>query len=115
MSMHVVTWLDGSRGKMVSLKLNENGFALIRWGKSLMEKNWSQVSEVEVSGETDVNRRITATRLLGFGIFALAAKKKKVNNETFIFLTLDDGSQVVLQSIALNESQAKAAVARFRR
>jgi hypothetical protein len=115
MSKYPVTWLDGPKAKISLLVLNENGFALNRMGKPLLEKNWNQVSDVEISGETDVNRRITATRLIGLGIFALAAKKKKVKNETFIFLTLDDGNQVVLKSETLSESQAKAAIARFRR
>jgi hypothetical protein len=38
---------------------------------------WSRVASMEVDGAQALERRITATRLVTLGVFALAAQKKK--------------------------------------
>jgi hypothetical protein len=50
---------------------------------------------VETAG--DIERRVTATRLLTIGIFALAAKKKKDNRE--LYLTVEGDTFISVREI----------------
>jgi hypothetical protein len=56
---------------------------------------WSSIKEISVDGADTMESRVTATRILAIGIFALAAKKKTgecyltvscVNGEEFYFV-----------------------------
>ena len=59
-------------------------------------------AEVEVGAD---RKRITATRVVALGVFALAAKK----NETKVFLTitLADGEEILIETAVKNEAKAR--------
>jgi hypothetical protein len=65
---------------------------------SLMTKFTIQngnVRDVVVEGKSEVNRRVTVTRLLAVGIFAFALKKKNTDKEAYITIELADGQEVI--------------------
>lgn len=53
------------------------------------------VRDVVVEGKSEVNRRVTVTRLLAVGIFAFALKKKSTDKEAYITIELADGQEVI--------------------
>lgn len=53
------------------------------------------VRDIVVEGKSDVNRRVTVTRLLAVGIFAFALKKKSTDKEAYITIELADGQEVI--------------------
>lgn len=55
----------------------------------------SSVRDVVVEGKSEVNRRVTVTRLLAVGIFAFALKKKNTDKEAYITIELTDGQEVI--------------------
>ena len=55
----------------------------------------SQVRDMIVEGKSEVNRRVTVTRLLAVGIFAFALKKKNTDKEAYITVELADGQEVI--------------------
>ena len=60
------------------------------------------IARVETSG--DIGSRVTATRLLAIGIFALAAKKKSGH----VYLTVEgDGFDIMVEIKAKKESDAR--------
>lgn len=68
---------DGSgKPKPAALYLDDVGVKLKVSFKTVLEAPWSDISALEVEGPDQVEKRITMTRLVGLGIFALAAKKK---------------------------------------
>jgi hypothetical protein len=54
---------------------------------------------------------VTATRLLTLGVFALAAKKK--TGESYAFLTLSDGTAVVIEFPKTSHAQLRAIFAPY--
>lgn len=66
-------------------------------------------ARVEDSGT--LNRRITATRLVAFGVFALAAPKKQDDRE--LYLTIEGPDTAILRAVPLkNGGTATAAAVR---
>jgi hypothetical protein len=57
---------------------------------------WEQVTGIEVEGPEQASKRITATRLLTIGVFALAAQKK--TKAAVITVTTTDGGEAVFQT-----------------
>lgn len=55
----------------------------------------SNVRDVVVEGKSEVNRRVTVTRLLAVGIFAFTLKKKSTDKEAYITIELADGQEVI--------------------
>lgn len=51
----------------------------------------SQIKNVSVEDASTIEKKITATRLLTLGVFAFAAKKKKVNPEFYLTALWNDG------------------------
>lgn len=65
---------------------------------------------IETSGQ--INRRVTATRLVTLGVFALAAKKKQDDRE--LFLTVEgDGFQLAVKLRAGHEAGARRFAAKY--
>lgn len=65
-------------------------------------------AQVEDSGT--LNRRITATRLLTIGVFALAARKKQDDRE--VFLTIEGPNTAILETVSLKQAKDAAVKAR---
>lgn len=53
---------------------------------------WSDIRSVEIEGPDEVQKRVTATRLIGLGVFAFAAKKKQ--KHAYVTVTSDDGEAI---------------------
>ncbi len=71
----------------------------------------SQVRDIVVEGKSEVNRRVTVTRLLAVGIFAFALKKKNTDKEAYLTIELADGQEVIffIDNKAPMELKAKLA------
>ena len=54
---------------------------------------WVDVQELAVEGSEEVQRRVTASRLLTIGVFAFAAKKKAPKN-AFVTVATKDGEAI---------------------
>lgn len=65
-------------------------------------------ARVEDSGT--LNRRITATRLVAFGVFALAAKKKQDDRE--VYLTIEGANVAIMRTAQCKKTPAAGAQAR---
>lgn len=65
-------------------------------------------ARVEDSGT--LNRRITATRLVAFGVFALAAKKKQDDRE--VYLTIEGDNVAIVRTVQFKKVPAAGAQAR---
>lgn len=57
----------------------------------------SSISEVSTQTQQQISSRVTATRLLTLGVFALAAKKKQASNSVYLVITAN-GSDLVLET-----------------
>jgi hypothetical protein len=60
--------------------------------RNFIDVPWSEVRAVEVDGPDEVQRRVTATRLLATGLFAFAFKKAK--RLAYLTITTDDGEAI---------------------
>jgi hypothetical protein len=55
----------------------------------------NELASYLVEGKDETQHRITATRLVTLGVFALAAKKKEVEHEQYLTLVLNDGRNII--------------------
>jgi hypothetical protein len=56
-----------------------------------------EIVDVAIEGESEVNRRVTMTRLLTVGIFALAAKKKSRHATTYVTVTTREHGEAIFE------------------
>ena len=68
------------------------------------------VMRVETSGQ--INRRVTATRIVALGVFAFAAKKKQDDRELFITIE-GDGFQIAVSADPERQAAARQFAARY--
>lgn len=54
----------------------------------------NQISGCRMETQDQLERRITATRLLAIGVFALAFKKKKINTEKYLTIDFSDNNGI---------------------
>jgi hypothetical protein len=86
---------DGPKSATTLIVLNETGILI---GGNLTQKfsvPWSMVSWLSVEGPEQLQGRITATRLVALGVFALAAKK--TTKQAYLVAYLTTGDQVVFE------------------
>lgn len=57
--------------------------------------NADELASYAIEGKEEINRRLTATRMVTLGIFSLAAKKKEVTREQYLTLVLTNGTNVI--------------------
>jgi hypothetical protein len=110
-NVHSVHWLDGGKERVLTLIVSKTGFTLKAF-KPQFETTWDEVLSVESDGPGGLEKRITATRLLALGPFALAARKK--TGEAYAFINFKDGDQMVLKFEKMSEPQVKAIFAPYR-
>lgn len=77
---------DLTKEKDCTIKADDD-YLVISYGFSSAQINYSDISGVHFETVEQINRRITATRLVLLGPFALAFKKKQKDNEKY--LTID--------------------------
>lgn len=73
--------------------------------------NNNNIIDISIEGSQQVSRRVTATRLLTIGIFALAAQKKKVEKESFLTLILNNGQEVIFHKKGKSPTELKSKLA----
>jgi|GEM_PF-3318320 len=69
----------------------------VRGKKILLTLSSEEVESYNVEGKEDISRRITATRMVTLGIFALATPKKSVKREQYLTIVLKDGNQLIFE------------------
>lgn len=75
--------------RQVELKATQGILALTRADKVLLNVGMDSVIGMQVESATDAKRRYTATRMLGLGIFALAAPKRTPGSALITIDTVD--------------------------
>lgn len=111
LGLHQVTWLDGEREREMTLSLTAGGFELTKF-KPQLTVPWSKVADIETGGPESIQKRMTVTRVALLGPLALAARKK--TGETFAYISLTSGDQVVLKFEKMSEPQVRALFAPYR-
>ena len=74
-----------------TVTLDDDGFRA-RIVRNFIDEPWSNVRAVEVDGPDEVQKRVTATRLLATGLFAFAFKKAK--RLAYLTVTTADGEAI---------------------
>jgi hypothetical protein len=88
-----------------SLIINGEGINL-KGFKTLFTIPWSEIAGLDIEGPEEASKRITATRILSMGVFALAAKKK--SKTAILIVTTTDGEQAVFQTEKLTALELRA-------
>ena len=109
-NIYTIAIVKGKKKTTTNIQLDEEGFTLGTF-RTKETHRWDSLKELELDGPDNVNSRITATRLLTLGVFALAAKKK--TGESYAFITLADGSPVVIEFPKTSHVQLKAIFAPY--
>lgn len=98
--MYVGGYQNQTKPAQCNATIDEKGFTLEKLGfgftkKTIIEAGWDKIKEVSID-VPDQNGRITASRVLLTGIFALALKKK----QNFLVVKLTDGEVVCKTGLA---------------
>lgn len=72
-------------------------FEFTKGKKILCSLQSGEIASYSVEGKEDISRRITATRIVTLGIFALATPKKNVRREQYLTIVLKDGNQLIFE------------------
>ena len=92
------------------LTLGQEGMALKTAPAALISLKfklpWDQVAAIEVEAPEEVAQRVTFTRLLAVGVFALAWKKKK--RSACVVIETIDGDEGILEVQKRDRNQARA-------
>jgi hypothetical protein len=100
--VYTVEKMVGDKGVSVNLTIHDKGFYTKQgWTTSQDNYLWKDVTELSVEGPDALQKRITATRILATGIFALAFKKK--TGETFTFISFSNGREPLISQQAISE------------
>ena len=109
-NIYTVAIVKGKRKTTTNIQLDSEGFTLGTFRTKEVHR-WDSLKSLELDGPDNVNSRITATRLLTMGVFALAVKKK--TGESFAFFTLSDDSTIIIEFPKTSHAQLKAIFAPF--
>ena len=102
--------LVGSSKKQTNIEVSAEGVG-IRQGLKIVVTPWSSISEITIDGPSSKTSRVTATRLVALGVFALAAKKS--TSETLVIITLNSGQVVTVMFTKKSEPEVKAIFAPY--
>jgi len=101
------------RNVRLSVSLNDAGILANTGFRGETTYPWSEISEIEIEGPDALQKRITATRLIMTGPFALAFKKK--TGEAFAFISFKDNrTPVVFRFMNKSEPEIKAFFAKYK-
>lgn len=81
----------------------------LRGFRQLFVIPWDQIVDVEIEGPEQASKRVTATRVLALGVFALAARKK--SKMSVIIVRLRSGEEAVFQSEKMTPPEVRARLA----
>lgn len=65
--------------------------------KQPLDIPYDEITNISVEPPEEVGKRVTMTRLVALGVFSLFFKKSK--KEAFIVIELEDGSEIIFQSM----------------
>jgi Short C-terminal domain len=77
---HLAGFEDYGISGSCSLYAGESGLEIIGGNKQKTVIAWTEIQEVDAGSEEDLRKRVTVSRVLLTGIFALALKKEKKKN-----------------------------------
>jgi hypothetical protein len=96
----LVNYLGGHpdlKAGYAKLNFYENRIEFVRGKNIALAISADDVNTYGIEGKEDISRRITATRMVTLGIFALATPKKSVEREQYLTIILKNGSQLVFE------------------
>ncbi|EQC1537546.1 hypothetical protein [Clostridium botulinum] len=77
---------------MLKLKIDKDKLIFKQLWKTYHKLDLKNITDVQLKTEEEISKDVTLTRLLAFGIFAFALKKKRTNQRYFIIIsTKEDG------------------------
>ena len=103
-NIHSGFLVNGSSKKAVNIEISPAGIVIGVIKK--MGIPWSSLSDVAIYGPSSNTSRITATRLVTLGVFALAARKS--TSETLVIFTLQSGETITVIFSKKTELQVRA-------
>jgi len=109
-NIYTIAILKGKKKTTTNIQLDGDGFTLGTF-RTKESHRWESLKELELDGPDNVSSRITSTRLLTLGVFALAAKKK--TGESYAFFTLNDDTLIVIEFPKTSHAQLKAIFAPY--
>jgi hypothetical protein len=108
---HLVVIIDGVKETPAILVIESWGF-FTQIGLKRIEYKWEHFDVFSIEGPEQLEKRITATRLLTIGIFAFAFKKAR--GESFIFAETKASGVLIIKFKKKSEPEVKALFAPFR-
>lgn len=103
-TIHQGEMLSGSSRRPTNIEVNETGIGIGAFKRTMHP--WSEISDVAIDGPETSQSRVTATRLVTLGVFALAAKK--TTSETLVIVTLKTGEVITMMFNKKTEPEVKA-------
>lgn len=85
----------------------------LMYGREFIQMD--KITSVNLETQSQIQSRITATRMLAFGIFALAAPKRKKSTEKYLAIEYSDGFSSTLILGGQNTTKIQAALIRAKR
>lgn len=108
---HSVVIIDGDKEKLAVLAIESWGFVTQSGLKRNIYK-WEHFDVFSIEGPEQLEKRITATRLITIGIFAFAFKK--ASGESFIFAETKARGVLIIKFKKKSEPELKALFAPYR-
>jgi ribosomal protein L7/L12 len=102
--IHAGELLNGSSKKPTNIEVSVVGVGIGTFKRTMHP--WSTISDVTIDGPSSNTSRVTATRLVTLGVFALAAKKS--TSETLAIITLTSGQVITVMFTKKSEPEVRA-------
>jgi LSD1 subclass zinc finger protein len=94
-----------------SLAVDPGGIHLKGIVHEIVNMPWPSIKDAAVDGASTIKSRLTVTRMATLGVFSLAAPKRTQTIESYLTLTLADGSTPVFHIEGTPESRTRAVIA----
>lgn len=109
LTIHQGELVNGSARRPTNIEVNEIGIGIGVFKRTMHA--WSEISEVVIDGPQSRQSRVTATRLVALGVFALAARKN--TTETLVTICLKSDQVITVIFNKKSEIEVKAIFARY--
>lgn len=96
----LVTYLGGKpelKAGYGKLNFYQNRIEFVQGKNIALNISSDDINTYSVEGKEDISRRITATRMIAFGVLALATPKKSVDREQYLTIVLKNGNQLIFE------------------
>ena len=102
--VHAGQLLNGASRRTTNIEVSSVGVGIGPFKRTMYP--WSSISDVTIDGPSSKTSRVTATRLVTLGVFALAAKKS--TSETVAIITLTSGQIITVMFTKKSEPEVRA-------